>query len=116
MDEAAEAEESRPSEVTVLLMKDEIARLDEIIGYANEIEGETKVATLIKLIETRLEPEEPLLLFTEYKATQALVLSKLEAHVKIWDSSVHTVSGASSAALIASSLRSYFSSSICSSG
>jgi SNF2 family DNA or RNA helicase len=79
MDEAAEAEESRPSEVTVLLMKDEIARLDEIIGYANEIEGETKVATLIKLIETRLDPEEPLLLFTEYKATQALVLSKLEA-------------------------------------
>lgn len=79
LDEAAEAEESRPDQVKLLLMKDEIVRLDEILALAREVGQETKVARLIDLIETRLPPAEPVLLFTEYKATQALVFAALEA-------------------------------------
>ncbi len=79
LDEAAEAEESRPDQVTLLLMQDEIARLDEILALAREVRQETKVARLVDLIETRLTSAEPMLLFTEYKATQALVFVALEA-------------------------------------
>ncbi|ESR26343.1 DEAD/DEAH box helicase [Lutibaculum baratangense] len=77
-DERAEAEEQRASEVTVTLMQDEIERLDEILALAAEIEEESKIRRLLDLIEERLEPDEPLLLFTEYKATQALVFETLE--------------------------------------
>ncbi len=79
LDEIAEIEESRPVQIAVLLMQDEIARLDEIIALADEIRGETKIATLLDLIENELPEGEPLLLFTEYKATQALVHKALEA-------------------------------------
>lgn len=79
LDEIAEIEESRPGQIAVLLMQDEIARLDEIIALADEITGETKIATLLHLIENVLPEGEPLLLFTEYKATQALVHKALEA-------------------------------------
>lgn len=78
-DEIAEAEEARPSETAVLLMQDEIARLDEILALSTEIDRETKIATLLDLIERDLPEGEPLLLFTEYKATQALVHEALEA-------------------------------------
>ncbi|MDR7225231.1 SNF2-related protein [Aminobacter aminovorans] len=79
LDEIAEIEESRPGQMAVLLMQDEIARLDEIIALADAITGETKIATLLDLIENELPEGEPLLLFTEYKATQALVHEALEA-------------------------------------
>jgi superfamily II DNA or RNA helicase len=79
LDEAAEAEERRPDQVTLLLMQDEIARLDEILALAREVGQETKVARLVDLIETRLPRAEPVLLFTEYKATQGLVFAALEA-------------------------------------
>jgi hypothetical protein len=78
LDEAAEAEEERPDHLALMLMQDEIERLDEILTLAYRIENETKVGRLVKLIETRLPADEPVLLFTEYKATQALVLSALE--------------------------------------
>jgi hypothetical protein len=78
LDDAAEAEENRPSKLTLLLLKDEIERLDEIIGLSRQIEHESKIARLLGLIEERLASDEPLLLFTEYKATQALVFAALE--------------------------------------
>ncbi|MCW2275299.1 helicase SNF2 [Rhodoblastus acidophilus] len=78
LDEAAEAEESRPDQVALLLMKDEIERLDEILELARKVGQETKVTRLLALIETRLPSDEPVLLFTEYKATQALVFSSIE--------------------------------------
>lgn len=77
-DEKAEAEERRASEVTVTLMQDEIERLDEILALAGQIDEESKIKRLLDLIEHRLEPDEPLLLFTEYKTTQALVFATLE--------------------------------------
>lgn len=78
LDEAAEAEESRPNRITLLLMQDEIERLNEILELARKVEKETKVARLVDLIETRLPAAEPVLLFTEYKATQTLVFLALE--------------------------------------
>jgi superfamily II DNA or RNA helicase len=78
LDENAEAEESRPDKLALLLMQDEIQRLDEVLKLADELENETKVNQLINLIETRFETGEPVLFFTEYKATQALVFATLE--------------------------------------
>ncbi len=78
LDEIAEAEEARPSETAVLLMQDEIARLDDILSMTAEIDRETKIATLLDLIQRDLPEDEPVLLFTEYKATQALVYEALE--------------------------------------
>ena len=60
-------------------MQDEIERLDEILALARKVETETKIGRLVELIESRLPAGESVLLFTEYKATQALVLSALES-------------------------------------
>lgn len=79
LDEAAEQEEALPDHLVLLLMQDEIARLDDLLALARGIGEESKIARLIELIETRLPADEPLLLFTEYKATQALVIGALEA-------------------------------------
>ena len=78
LDEMAEVEESRPDQIALILMQDEIKRLDEILELANQVESETKVTQLIDLIESRLAPEESVLFFTEYKATQAIVHTTLE--------------------------------------
>jgi ERCC4-related helicase len=79
LDEAAEAEENRPGDLALLVVQNEIERLDEIIGLAGKVEDESKVKRLLGLIEERLGRDEQLLLFTEYKATQALVFAALEA-------------------------------------
>lgn len=83
LDEAAEGEERRPVEWELLLMSDEINRLDDLINLARTISHESKVASLLHLIDKRLTSDEPLLLFTEYKATQALAYSALEARYGI---------------------------------
>lgn len=77
-DERSQLEETSVVENSSNLMSDEIARLDEILARADEITGETKIQRLIDLIQTELPSGEPVLLFTEYKATQALVLNSLE--------------------------------------
>lgn len=79
LDEAAEQEEALPDQMALFLMQDEIERLDELVALARGVVGESKIARLIALIEAQLPAAEPLLLFTEYKATQALVISSLEA-------------------------------------
>lgn len=65
--------------MALFLMQGEIERLDDLIALAREITAESKIARLVALIEGQLPKEEPLLLFTEYKATQALVIAALEA-------------------------------------
>lgn len=70
-------EEDAAAEFAALLMENEIARLDELIALAAAASPETKIARLLDLIETELDPVEPVLFFTEYKATQALVLNAL---------------------------------------
>lgn len=79
LDEAAEQEEAAPDQIALTLIQGEVERLDELIALAREIRTESKIERLIELIETELPKGEPLLLFTEYKATQALVIAALEA-------------------------------------
>ena len=76
-DEVAEAEEALAGTVKVTLMENEIQRLDELIALGERITNETKVNRLIDLICEDFAPGEPVLLFTEYKATQALVVNAL---------------------------------------
>ena len=76
-DEVAEAEEALPAKSAVTLMKDEISRLDELLQLSDEIVLETKIERLLVMIAQEFTSNEPILLFTEYKATQALVLNAL---------------------------------------
>lgn len=76
-DEMAEAEEALPERLALALMRDEVARLDELIALADRVQGEAKIERLLALISDELPDSEPVLLFTEYKATQALVVNAL---------------------------------------
>ena len=59
-----------------LLMEDEEPRLRELLKAADEITEETKINRIIASIANEFRGES-VLLFTEYKATQSLLLSKL---------------------------------------
>jgi len=76
-DDLAEAEEALPGSAAVLLMEDEIQRLDELIALAGAIAQETKIERLLRMIGEEFGLDEPILLFTEYKATQALIMNAL---------------------------------------
>ena len=78
LDEVAEAEEALPGKAAVLLMKDEIQRLDELLTLSEAVVVETKISRLIVLIRDEFPAAEPVLLFTEYKTTQALVVNALQ--------------------------------------
>jgi superfamily II DNA or RNA helicase len=58
------------------LMENECARLAELIAAADRVVVETKIATIIAHVR-QLPPGESVLFFTEYKVTQALLLSEL---------------------------------------
>jgi superfamily II DNA or RNA helicase len=73
LDDRARADEEAWNKMLAELMDDEIARLDELLELADPIESERKIDRLVDLIESELPAHEPVLLFTEYKATQALV-------------------------------------------
>ena len=77
LDEVAEAEEALPGTAAIVLMKDEIARLDDLVALTDEVVAETKIERLVALVRDELPPAEPILLFTEYKTTQALVVNAL---------------------------------------
>lgn len=62
--------------VDLMLLPNEIAAIEELLAVASMVKRETKVERLKDLIETSLEGQQ-VLLFTEYKATQALVVSAL---------------------------------------
>lgn len=72
--------EERISELTgdVTLNPDEIPALEELLRAAEAVTTETKIDRIGELIETRFKGKS-VLLFTEYKATQALVVSALQA-------------------------------------
>jgi len=76
-DDLSEAEEALPGSAAVLLMEDEIQRLNELIALADSITQETKIERLLQMIGEEFSPDEPILLFTEYKATQALIVNAL---------------------------------------
>lgn len=79
LDDRARADEEAWNEMLAELMDNEIARLDELLDLADPIRQECKIDRLVDLIERELPANEPVLLFTEYKATQALVVDALHA-------------------------------------
>jgi len=60
------------------LMEDEAPRLRELLEAADAVTEETKITAVLDLLRGPLAGR-PVLLFTEYKATQSLLLSKLLA-------------------------------------
>ncbi len=62
--------------VQLKLMEDEEPRLVELIAAADAIASETKIEKLLVLLEERF-PNRTVLFFTEYKATQSLLMSAL---------------------------------------
>lgn len=70
-------EEQLAEAATVLqLMEDEEARLQELVDLARDVEEETKILEIMRLLESGLSGRS-VLFFTEYKATQSLLLSAL---------------------------------------
>lgn len=78
LDDLAEAEEALPASAAVLLMTDEIRRLDELIVLSDDVASETKIERLLDMVGAEFPTDEPVLIFTEYKATQALVVNALQ--------------------------------------
>ena len=60
------------------LAEDEGRYLNDLITAASQVETETRIVRIIEVIKQRFA-NEPVLLFTEYKRTQALVISALMA-------------------------------------
>ncbi len=60
----------------VVLMEDEEPALRDLLRLAEAIQQETKIVELLKAVETRF-PGRSVLFFTEYKATQSLLMRSL---------------------------------------
>jgi superfamily II DNA or RNA helicase len=63
-------------ETSVRLIEDEEPQLRQLIAAAEEVKEETKIGKIVALLETRFSDRQ-VLFFTEYKATQSLVMSAL---------------------------------------
>lgn len=84
-DEKEETEEAKDTSIAIKkysneiefkLMDDEISNLNLLIDLADKVKEESRVKEIINIIKTKY-PAEPVLFFTEYKRTQALVMSDL---------------------------------------
>ena len=76
-DELARLEEDIVELTSALkLMENEEPRLRELLAATAHVESETKIATMLQLLKERLA-DRTVLFFTEYKATQALLMSAL---------------------------------------
>ncbi|MGK5095557.1 DEAD/DEAH box helicase [Deltaproteobacteria bacterium TL4] len=62
--------------VELRLMEDEEPRLKELMTLAENVKEETKIIEIIKILESRFSGRS-VLFFTEYKATQSLLMSAL---------------------------------------
>ena len=80
LDEIARTEERIATMVgdAVRLSPEEIPSLEELIAAADQVETETKIERIIQVTQASFV-EEAVLFFTEYKATQALLMSALQA-------------------------------------
>lgn len=58
------------------LVENEIPWLEDLIDAAQKVETETKIIAILNILETRF-PDRQVLFFTEYKATQSLLMSAL---------------------------------------
>lgn len=64
-------------DLAVALMKDEIRHLEQLLVAAAAVSHETKIKHLVEVLDNRFVGQS-VLFFTEYKATQALVMSALQ--------------------------------------
>lgn len=80
LDEIARLDERIAAVVgdAVRLSPEEIPALEELIAAADRVTTETKIERIIQVTEASF-PGESVLFFTEYKATQALLMSALQA-------------------------------------
>ncbi len=77
IDQASRIEETLLENWPALrLMLDEESRLRELIAAADEVKEETKITEILRILNGDFR-NQPVLLFTEYKATQSLVMSAL---------------------------------------
>lgn len=78
-DELSKAEEELPAlEAALKLVENEEANLRALLSAAKEIVEETKIRKIIDLVEGQFQMRS-VLFFTEYKATQSLLMSALMA-------------------------------------
>ena len=61
------------------LNPNEIPALEELLAAANEVTNETKIARILSVVDGSFA-DRSVLFFTEYKATQALLMSALHKH------------------------------------
>jgi SNF2 family DNA or RNA helicase len=61
---------------SIILMENEIEGLTELITLAENVKTETRITRIIEIIKEKY-PDDNVLLFTEYKRTQALMLAAL---------------------------------------
>ncbi len=69
-------EEMAELSATLKLMENEEQRLHELVEAADQVERETKIDKIVSVIKNRFS-DRPILFFTEYKATQSLLMSAL---------------------------------------
>lgn len=62
--------------IKVQLMGDELPRIEELIDACNKITTETRIETILDILETNFK-DRTVVFFTEYKATQALLMGAL---------------------------------------
>ena len=74
-----ESVEDRTKEILDSLIKvcrDEEISIDQLIGYASQVKSESKMEVILDLIESE-HSQDSILFFTEYKATQGLLVKLL---------------------------------------
>ncbi len=57
-------------------MEDEIPQLETLVRISGAVEQETKIQKILDVLDTQFEGRS-VLFFTEYKATQALLMSEI---------------------------------------
>ena len=77
-DELNKLEEQLAELVALNLVGDEESRLEELIAAANQVKSETKIVEILRQLDGALA-ERSVLFFTEYKATQSLLMSELQS-------------------------------------
>lgn len=78
------------AEATLTLMEEEIPHLDALVEAADAVESETKIEKILDLLEGRYKGRQ-VLFFTEYKATQSLLMTALM--VRFGDDCVTFING-----------------------
>lgn len=80
----------KQKDLTFFLMEDEIKNLDELIALGDKVTHESRIDKIIEILKTDF-PDEHILLFTEYKKTQSLLMTEL---MKNWgEDSVTFING-----------------------